>query len=525
LERRFIGMKRIVMLAIIAALILGLAAFTYADVKFGASGFVRVRSAWYMNARNGIPAPDQDLLAPFTNGAWNDTQAWMDTRFRIKFTSSLDDVAKGVIYLEGDSTFWGEQAGAGAQRNQAGQWGADRAAVEVKQFYIDFKVPGLSDMVPTTVQAGIIGYYYRPHICTSTDGAGIRVDMRPGPIWVQLNWMKPWEGNTWQADDTDVYAIRVVTQGVMPVDIGVWGQYWMSNSWSAAGALAWPALGGWAVPGAGQNGGTDSARLFWLGLQANGKVGPVTLTGDFIYNGGKIEREYGFNPAAPVAFYANPIDDDTFGGWIAYLDAAFAIPNFPLEIGVTGSYSSRDHSGFYMTPGSEAAYTGHSVVFFASKANDGVGISRGDVNNSPFQLGVAGVWFAKLRATVKPLPWLAITPYAMYIGDNTDSGDLYGTAAGYTFNYPGVGLIQTLEDNSDIGIEFGLEADIQIYKNLTYSIGLGYLVAGDALDQYTGVDFQPGVGFVAGGTVVGALPINDSPDNPWAVLSQLIYKF
>jgi hypothetical protein len=523
-------MKRIVTLAIIAALILGVAAFTYADVKFGASGFVRVRSAWYMNARNGIPAPDVDIPGFAFNGSWNDTQAWMDTRFRIKFTSSLDDVASGVIYLEGDSSFWGE---APDGRNTAGAWNADRNAVEIKQFYIDFKVPGLSDVVPTTVQAGVIGYYYRPHICTSSDGAGVRVDMRPGPVWIQLNWMKPWEADIARADDTDVYAARVVYQG-LPVHLGVWGQYWKSNSWSAGTPIAWPAaVGQFNNAGTGQNGGTDKAGLFWLGFQAIGKIGPVALTGDFIYNGGKIEREYGLNPAAAIVPYVNPIDDESFGGWIAYIDAAFTIPNFPLEIGATFSYSTgddavdaatdREHSGFYMTPGSEAAYTGHSVVFFASSYNDAVGITRGD-SKSVFQLGAAGVWFGKLRASMKPLPWLKMTLFGMYIGDNTDSGDLYGTAVATNAPTPWGG-VQTLEDSSDIGIEVGLETDIQIYKSLVYSIGLGYLFAGDALDQYTGVDYTAGGAFVAAGTVPGAIPINDSPKNPWAVVSQLIYKF
>ena len=521
-------MKRIVMLTIIAALIFGLAAFTYADVKFGASGFVRVRSAWYMNAKDGIPEPTVEIPGFENDTGWNDTGAYMDTRFRIKFTGSLDDVAKGVIYLEGDSTAWGEDPDG---RNHAGSWNADRNAVEIKQFYIDFKVPGLSDMVPTTVQAGVIGFTYRPHICTSTDGAGVRVDMRPGPVWVQLNWMKPWEADLTRADDTDVYAVRVVYQG-LPVHVGVWGQYWHSNSWSEGEPLEWPpSVGQFNDAGTGQFGGTDKAKLYWLGLQAIGKVGPVALTGDFIYNGGKIEREFSqVNPT--LVPYVNPIDDEDFGGWIAYVDAAFTMPNFPLEIGATFSYSTGDdaieaaterkHSGFYMTPGSEAAYTGHSVVFFASSYNDSVGITRGD-SKSVFQLGAAGVWFGKLRASVKPLPWLKMTAFGMYIGDNTDNGDLYGTAVATTLPTP-YGAVSTLEDNSDIGIEFGLETDINIYKNLTYSIGLGYLLAGDALDQYTGVDFT-GAGYVAGGSVPGALPINDSPKNPWAVVTQLIFNF
>jgi hypothetical protein len=186
-------MKRILTLSIAALLILGLAAVTYGGVEFGASGFVRVRSAWYTNVvaagpgtSFGIPLPTIGIPGFAANTAWDDTNAWMDTRFRLKFTAKADDVASGVIYLEGDATRWGEVAGAGAQRNQAGQWGADRAAIELKQMYIDFKVPGLSDMVPTSVKAGIIGFAYRAHFCTYNDGTGLEISMKPGPVKVDL---------------------------------------------------------------------------------------------------------------------------------------------------------------------------------------------------------------------------------------------------------------------------------------------------------------------------------------------------
>jgi hypothetical protein len=538
-------MKRILTLSIAALLILGLAAVTYGGVEFGASGFVRVRSAWYTNVvaagpgtSFGIPLPTIGIPGFATNTAWDDTNAWMDTRFRLKFTANAEDVAKGVIYLEGDATRWGEVAGAGAQRNQAGQWGADRAAIELKQMYIDFKVPGLSDMVPTSVKAGIIGFAYRAHVCTYNDGTGLEISMKPGPVKVDLHWMKPRENNDWQADDTDVYAFRVTLADLLPVRPQVWFQWWDSNSWSAGVPFAWPAVGAMSGVNTGYNGGTDKANLWWAGVAVDGKAGPVGLKADFIYNGGDIERQYPqVNPV--LAFYTNPIDDEDFGGWLFYADANYGLPiEMPITVGATFMYATgddiweaqteREHDGFWITPSSEAGWIGtHGVVFYPSAVNDGVGAVAIFAANTPSPYGPGGTWFGKLYGSFKPLPWMKLTAYGMYIGDTADSGDMYGTEATTTFIDPLLGTPRILrEDNSDIGIEFGLITDFQIYKNLKYSIAGGYLFAGDALNQYTGVDFVPATGaYVLGGTVPGALAINDEPNNPWAIVSQLIFNF
>jgi len=525
-------MKKLLTLTCVAVLTFGLAAATYADVEFGASGFIRVRSAWYMNTP--VPAPTIDIPGFTTNTAWDDTNAWMDTRFRIKFTGKLDDVAKGVIYLEGDASPWGSAAGT---RNTMGFWNADRAAVEVKQAYLDFKVPG-TDAFPTKLQAGIIGFNYRAHVCMYADGAGVRLDTTAGPVKIQVNWMKPWEGNNWQADDTDIYAFRVVVP-VGPVRPGFWAMWYDSNSWGAGTPLVWPAVGGWGPPNTGQNLGTDKADLYWLGFQLDGKAGPVGLKADFVYNFGEIERQYPqVNPT--VVPFRNPIDDEDFGGWLFYADAVYTTPTeFPIDVGATFLYATgddlddartkRDHDGYWLPPGSEAGWIGtHGIVFYPSAINDGVStVTGGMQNNAPFPFGPGGTWFGKLYAGVKPIDWLKVTFYGMYIGDTADSGDMYGNAASTTWVDPMTGLIVPLwEDNSDIGIEFGLITDFQIYKNLKYSIGGGYLMAGDALDRYTWVDFIPATGaYVIGGTVPGAIAINDEPANPWAIVSNLTFSF
>jgi hypothetical protein len=451
-------MKRLLILAIAAVLVLGLAAATYA-VEFGASGFVRVRSYMGMNAQR---FPD------FGTDSFDDTEAWMDTRFRLKFAAKANDYATGVIYFEGDSTNWGEDPDG---RNHAGSWNADRNAVELKQFYIDFKVPGLSDAAPTTVRAGIQGFSVRSHVLLYVDGAGVETNTAAGPVKFNLYWYKPAEGLDYRSDDTDIYGAQVWLPGLLPVTPGAYVLYMNSNAYPLRDATE-----------------TRLADLYWAGVYADGKIGPVGLQVDFAYSGGTIEGRGGTG-----------IPDSDLSGWTFFADVLYTLEMaMPIDIGGTFMYATGDDldptetdlSGFKEPPGSEACYGGDwGIVFYPSAINDGVRMCNLTAGTTASNGKAGGTWFAKLRAAVKPLDWMKIKAYAMYIGDTVDNGDING---------------DTVSDDSDIGIEIGAIADLQIYKNLKYSIGLGYLFAGDAL-QTTAA--------------------KEDPDDPWAIVSQLIFTF
>ena len=187
-----------------------------------------------------------------------------------------------------------------------------------------------------------------------------------------------------------------------------------------------------------------------------------------------------------------PIGPATVGGTIFYAtgddatDVATVTPDF---------------DAYRIPPGSEAN-PALGTVFWAGKTHDGVDIAtagRG-LGTSVQQRWFGGLWTVKGYGSFKPLDWLKVTGYAMYIGDTTDDGNTIGNAVDVT-------EASGLEDESDIGIEVGAIVDLSIYKNLTYSMAAGVLFAGDALDT------------------VDAFGLNDSPDDPWAIVSQLIYKF
>src|SRR3989337_439642 len=89
-----------------------------------------------------IFGPHLHFLPDAPQQAFNKTHSWVESRMRLRFDASMGKELKGTIYLEGDSNRWGEWTRTdAAQRNQMGQWGADRAAVEIKNAYITAAVP------------------------------------------------------------------------------------------------------------------------------------------------------------------------------------------------------------------------------------------------------------------------------------------------------------------------------------------------------------------------------------------------
>jgi hypothetical protein len=505
-------MKKILTLAAVIVFVFTLAAATYA-VDFKASGLIRVRTAWYMNT-DGAPRATNVLGS---NSNFDNTEAWMDSRFRLKMDLVASEDLKGVIYFEGDSSRWGEL---GVARNTAGAWGAggsDRNAVELKQFYIDFNVPGLSDSVPTNMRIGTQWLAIRSHMFLGADGATIRVFMTPGPVRLYLNWSKPWEGTDHNYDDADLYSTRVVLAlPDFPVQPGGFFAYWHSKDYDYTGLFTGTPGFGQAGPfSAGVPAGFGTERLgdgnfWWLGFNVDGKIGPAALKSDFIYFDGEAEPSSHAKAIGPALFGFSPGDAD-YGGWAAYADVNVPISQF--TVGGTFMFATGDDvtdtrkvspefDAYRIPPGSEANPS-LGTVFWAGTTHDGVDIAtagRG-LTNHVQQRWFGGLWTLKGYGSFKPLDWLKVTGYAMYIGDTTEDGNTIGNAIDAT-------EASGLEDEDYIGFELGAIVDLNIYKNLTYSVAAGWLIAGDALD-----------------TVDAGTGLNESPDDPWAIVSQLIYKF
>jgi hypothetical protein len=309
---------------------------------------------------------------------------------------------------------------------------------------------------------------------------------------------KIYENQVYASDDNDMYGVHVrgnfgtFTPGVY------WLYYHMNTYPSDQGA-------GGANTGPSNN----KAELQWWGGYLDGKVGPVTMNLDFIYDFGFVESRA--TPKPPHVDYA---------GWLFHAKLDYAIEK--ANIGVLGYYASgadaenTSSSGLpgsatgkgtpsrrvtsYIIPTSSesgAAY-GESAVFYSFWLTRGdAGIANNLNYTQSCRGGVGGTWMAKLYASYLVFPDFKMTGQIMYIGDTTKNGNTLGSALG-DGGRP--------KDYDYIGTELDLIGEWQIYKNLAFRGAWGFMWAGPAMKQFSGVS-------------------NHMIQNPWGFYTNLNYSF
>jgi hypothetical protein len=303
----------------------------------------------------------------------------------------------------------------------------------------------------------------------------------------------------------DVYGLHVNAK-VGTFTIGGYGLYYNMNTYpffAATNGAGYPA--GFPTTLYALVQGTQQSDMWWLGLYADGKAGPVNFNFDFVYDRGKVEsRTVG-------------IKEVKYRGFATRLKVDFPWEKFNFgAVGLYGSGSDKnktDANGFangtntkvgsFVVPvGSEnGAISGESVMLsWYAGSTGGVGWADNHNYNQLCRGSSGGIWFAKAYTSVKAAPWYKVTLQGLYIGDTTKHGNTFGSAV-----KTGTAI---LRDDSDIGWEFDLVNELQIYKNLKWEIAGGILFAGDAMEfKRTGVN------------------ANDSPKNPWAIVTRLTYNF
>ncbi len=503
-------MKKFLVLSFIALFVFAFGVAYAAEkepvLEFKGSGFVDAVATTYRNvagssgALYGPPGADNRP----NGGAYDEGNAWVNSRARLKFDAVLGKQATGTIFFEMDSTRWGERSG-DAGRNRAGVIAADQAAVEVKQYYINFGVPTIP--IPTNVVVGVQGFYLRPQMLLNTDLPGVTIGIKPiDPLTFTLIWAKYLEGMDAAADDADLYGLHAAFK-VQTLTVGGYALYYNMNTYRTDQGIV--AYGG-TIP--------YYADMWYFGGYADGKVGPILLNFDFIVNDGEVEARKNF---AIPAGAKRKVD---YSGWVASIKAAFPWEKFEFggkflyasgndlkktsNTGLPGSADGYDGTRFtrkvsgYVIPVGSEAFGGFSedIVFY------GTWIDRGGFGNgisssyTAFNRGAfGGTWFAKLYGKFAVAPDFKVTAQALYIGDTTKNGNTIGNA---------VKANGRPRDDSFIGIEADLITELMIYKNLKWSTGFGWLFAGDGLEMR-----------------VGATNTNDEMKDPWRLVTQLIYTF
>ena len=461
------------------------------------------------------------LFAP--NNGLNHTASYWESRAHLKFDAIMGPNLSGTIFFEMDTqrygAAWNSYPGNGREANNFGAWTTDRAAVEIKNIYIDVGLPYFGIPVPITVRVGAQPIGVRPHITVYSDGAGVTAGIKIDPVLIAPIYAKVLEANDFQDDDVDVWGLHASAK-LGTFTVGGYGLYYRMNSYplwvnQPTGIGGFPTALTPAAPG------SDKSHMWWLGAYVDGKAGPVDINFDFVYDFGSVEH----GPNATR--YLTQLPHVKYGGWATRTKIDYPWEKF--NFGVVGMYAtgpdtrktsdtglpgsltntgvlSTKVSGYVVPPGSEQDTSNNeSIVIYGmdNGASGGIGIAKNSNYAALCRGGFGGTWFAKLYSSIKATPWYKLTLQGLYVGDTTKHGNSLGNA----LRFPGTGST-LLRDDKDIGWELDLINEFQIYTNLRFTLGAGYLWAGDALDLRRGTSFT-----------------NFSPTNPWAVRTRLQYTF
>jgi len=551
-------MKKFVVLSLFGLMIIAISGMAHAQkLDFRVSGYIWTTSILSRNTPGAVPfgfdgfggagiGADGGITTPFPSpfrpptpgavttqsGAWDRTNSFMQTRAFLNLDMVMSKELSGRVALEIDALSWGGFGGATAvgaaggrasDRNNLGFWTGDRSSVEVKNAYVTAGLPYFGIPAPMTVNVGLQPIGARPWVFQSTDGTGITGGIKVDPVTIIPFWAKAVEGKYFSADDSDEYGLHVNAK-VGTFTVGAYGVNFNANTYPLSRATTTVAIT------SAQN--SFTADMWWWGAYADGKLGPLDLQWDFVYDRGKVETRD--TNSANLSFPAGADRTVDYRGWVSR-----AKINFPWEMFNFGA------AGMYAT-GSDLSKTSNIGLPGTAAANPGNGFSRkvgsyvvppGAENPggnddiiiyghligaaaSPFTWSPSpgiypnvvhrgtngGTWFAKLFAGYKVTPWYKINLEGLYIGDTTRHGNTFGDAV-----KSGTSIRR---NDKDIGWELLLINEINIYKNLKWDIGGAYLWAGDALDQA-----------VRNAANTAVLGVNKSPDNPWAIITKLSYTF
>jgi hypothetical protein len=511
-------MKKFIGLSLIALLIVGFSATAYAQIDFKTYGMF---AFGFLESRNvvGGNAPITQNYDPNV-GTFNDWQAFMSSYANIFFEWSAGKDVRGVFNIETCNYHAGTntinrrtqlgpggipltQVAQGAEFD-TGLWNTRVGQTRLRTAYVQFGVPYFGIPVPMTISAGIIPMAVRPlFLFALTEGAGIQVDMKYDPVSFSFYWGKMVEGKTAISDDSDHYSGEArVSLG--PVTVGGYLLYQNMNTYPIDYNDT-----AYGLPSS-----NYSAGIWWGGMYADGKLGPINFNADLAIDYGKVEGRHNFSIYEDVKYrgwagqlkLTYPWEKFTFGGTVLYASGADRdeTDQFGLPGNITGNGTLSDRVTSWVFPaGSNQWVPWAESMFLGGHFSSLICIPQGlQAGNWLIQANrgaTGGTWVAKLSAAAQVTPWYRVTLWGLYIGDTTENGNSLGNARKSS---------GALRDDGEIGIEFSLIQDIKIYKNLTWSLGAGILFAGDALDQYN--------------TVTGS---NDNMKNPVMLSTALVYNF
>jgi len=433
-------MKKLLVILVVLALTVISSLVFAADVTVNGSLDIRSRSFKNLDF--------SDDTADTSSTAAKDTQS----RERIEVNAKVGDT-KGKITIENDWDSWGrfEQPmgdGTTSTSYKAADYATTgnpgKASLEVREAWIDFRLPGL----PVGVKAGHQllqlgqGWFFR----SMKYGADAWMAYSPmGDNTLAFVDVKVVENNTSQADDADAYVIldsyKLNDNNTVGIDVT------MVNDRRGL-LLKALSLGGAT---------STKGSLTNVGLNYTGKVGPVNLKAEVDIQSGKVTN--GLDATTDIKFSGNQI----------VLQAS--MPMDALTINATLARGSGDkadtadkNEGIVALLDADPHYT--FLYEYKTKAGGSqYNLGKGFDNTTALGIGAA---YALKSVTVGADVWMLKATEK--VDDKTSSNPAVTT--------------------NDLGTEIDVKVNWTLAENLTWNWTLGYLVPGNGLGKDTASGVQ-----------------------------------
>jgi len=401
-------MKKIIASAVGLMIAGGVAATTASAVESEFGGYWRTRFQY------------QDNMAT-TAG---DSTFNVNTRTRIYYTAKFNENLKFVNKFEFDAV-WGDDG--------YGDLGTDGIAVEVKHSYVDATFGAVNAKV------GAQGLVLNRGILLDDDFAGIVVAGNFGAVTPYAGWARLQDLDT--AHNVDGYDLDMLTAGVtikagdmVTLTPGVSA---LIGSDETVSTTTTTTLDDGTVADVTVDTQVGDVNLFFLGLDVDVKLDPVSIWGTFVYEGGDVQDEdhAGFAVAAGV-------------------DAGIVHGAGYYFSGDDDSMDDEDNAFHGISQ-----YCVTSEIMGAGILDNGKGPGMPGYEPTNIMLGNVGTTIKAMdNVTVNIDGW-----YGALAEDNA-----YG--------------------NSDVGFELDGVVTVKMLENLRADIILAYLIAGDATNDAAGND-------------------------------------
>ena len=364
-------------------------------------------------------------------------------RVRLTVDAKVSDDVKGRISIENDWDTWGrletKQANAQTDSPDSGQ-----VFLQLREAWVNFNLPGIPVNVNVGHQLLQLGNGWFLRNMKYGDDAWVVANVT-GANTVAFVDIKAFEGNSYNADDIDGYALLDVFKLSDTMAVGID----LSNVKDRDATI----VGGNAA-------GAEKLNLYNVGLNFNGALGPVNLKAEVDFQMGKIDALPGFTPdevkfkGNQIVIQGNVALDPVTINFTAARGSGLKEGDSDIKQMVTVLDADQHYTFLYEYKIATPALN----VATAPATGTGDNLHTGFANTTALNIGVSFAATKSLNVGVDAWYLLATEDVTNGVGESTDK----------------------------LGTEIDAHINWALYDNLSWNWELGYFIPGDAYKGFLG---------------------------------------